>query len=454
MASFTSQSPVCRRLSVLLDCFGSADYIGEPVTIVAHSLQSAAIASTMQKDDEVTIAALLHDLGHALGMEAGFPLGMAGCGIPDHEGIGERFVKQLGFTARIQKLVKNHVTAKRYLCCKNPEYHDQLSEASKTTLKYQGGAMTPEQAAAFENDPDFEAIILMRKVDELAKDPDAHVPSLEEWFPLIDKYSSGYTGGESYTLSCQQQKHYQENGFLIVPNLLQYLGTTTSAVSGWVDEVSSWEKAEKKWLLHWELGAEGSKQLCRVENFADYHSGIGDLCRGPLRGLCTQVFGKEAALFKEKINFKLPGGAGFAAHQDSPAYTCVGLGEDHISVMVAVDTATVDNGCLQVAAGRYVKGQVPLTSDGVVEPAVEAEMDFKPVTCPAGTIMLFSGYIPHRSQTNTSSASRRAMYITYNPLCQGDLHEQYYVAKHSGSQGFSAGHTISFQNDFKGVIVD
>jgi 2-amino-1-hydroxyethylphosphonate dioxygenase (glycine-forming) len=110
MAAFTSHSAVCRRIAVLLECFGKNDYIGEPVSIVAHSLQSAAIASTMTKDEEVCVAALLHDLGHALGMEAGFALGMNGCGIPDHEGIGERFVKMLGFTERVQKLVKNHVT--------------------------------------------------------------------------------------------------------------------------------------------------------------------------------------------------------------------------------------------------------------------------------------------------------------------------------------------------------
>ena len=34
-------------------------------------------------DDEVTVAALLHDIGHVVGMEAGFPLGMNNCGIPE-----------------------------------------------------------------------------------------------------------------------------------------------------------------------------------------------------------------------------------------------------------------------------------------------------------------------------------------------------------------------------------
>lgn len=63
-------------------------------------------------------------------------------------------------------------------------------------------------------------------------------------------------------------------------------------------------------------------------------------------------------LFKEKINFKLPGGGGFLAHQDSVAY--IGLAKQHISAMVAVDAAVEENGCLFVAPGRWSEGQVRL----------------------------------------------------------------------------------------------
>jgi predicted HD phosphohydrolase len=71
-------------------------------------------------------------------MEAGLEMQMDGCGIVDHEGIGADFVRDLGFSARVAKLVRNHVSAKRYLCATNPEYHATLSEASKTTLRFQG----------------------------------------------------------------------------------------------------------------------------------------------------------------------------------------------------------------------------------------------------------------------------------------------------------------------------
>ncbi len=73
MSSFEIPCAVCRRLRALFDSFGEADYIGEPVSIIEHSLQCAALAATYG-DDELVVSALLHDLGHPLGMEAGFEL--------------------------------------------------------------------------------------------------------------------------------------------------------------------------------------------------------------------------------------------------------------------------------------------------------------------------------------------------------------------------------------------
>lgn len=116
----------------------------------------------------------------------------------------------------------------------------------------------------------------------------------------------------------------------------------------------------------------------------------------------------------------------------------VGLATDHISVMVAVDASTEANGCLQVSPGwyvmlsveaifvltlcmcdRYSAGEIPLTKDGVLTSEAESSLQFTPVLANPGDVMLFSGYLPHRSNPNTTNASRRAMFITYNPASQG-----------------------------------
>ena len=80
----------------------------------------------------VIVASLLHDVGHLVGLEAGDSMERMGhCGILDHEVQGGAFLRKLGLSPRVAKLVQCHVMAKRYLCYKDPEYYSKLSDASK-----------------------------------------------------------------------------------------------------------------------------------------------------------------------------------------------------------------------------------------------------------------------------------------------------------------------------------
>ena len=456
-------------MSRILDLYathGQSDYIGEAITIKLHCEQAAALAQAESGDEEVVLAALLHDIGHLAGMEAGFAVGMGGCGIERHEHVGADFLGSLGFSPRIVDLVRAHVSAKRYLVHKNPDY--QLSEASATTLAFQGGPMGAEEAAAYEELPDFGVYLQLRRWDEAAKVPASEivVPDVSAYADMLQRHvypnpnPSHSQAPAGYTLSPAQLEFYRSRQFLHVPGLLRGLQASASAadLSAWVDDVASWPVAPGKWLTHFELGTDGaSRQLCRAENFVDYHAPLSNLCRGlgGLLGLVSALLGQEAVLFKEKINFKLPGGAGFAAHQDTPAY--IGLAKSHVSVLVCVDRFTLENGCLQVAppgdGQAWAEGVVPLTADGIVTPAAEAAMVFLPLECQPGDVVFFSGYLPHRSESNRSSSARRGLFLTYNPLAEGDLHAQYYQAKHAGMQGFTSEHKLSFQNDFLGRIV-
>jgi phosphonate degradation associated HDIG domain protein len=163
----------------LYKTFGEADYIGEPVSQIEHMSQSAQLAIAEGYDDEVVLAAFFHDLGHicVMNREAN---SMDGFGIKRHEEVGADFLREQGFPERIAQLVKNHVQAKRYLTFIDTDYYNQLSEASKQTLKHQGGVMTRKEAELFEKDDLFEVSIRMRRWDELAKEMNVPVIDLEE----------------------------------------------------------------------------------------------------------------------------------------------------------------------------------------------------------------------------------------------------------------------------------
>jgi 2-amino-1-hydroxyethylphosphonate dioxygenase (glycine-forming) len=148
--------------------FGQADYIGEPVSQIEHMSQAAQLAMEAGCDNEVVLAAFFHDIGHICAQSASNET-MDGYGVKSHEKIGADYLRSNGFPERIAKLVENHVQAKRYLTYKFPPYYENLSEASKKTLVFQGGVMSKQEAETFESDPLFESSILLRKWDEEAK---------------------------------------------------------------------------------------------------------------------------------------------------------------------------------------------------------------------------------------------------------------------------------------------
>src|ERR1700733_10418230 len=128
---------------------GGAEYAGEKVSQLEHMAQAAQLAEAQGYDEEVVLAAFLHDIGHIAEAAKG-DNEMDGFGIKDHEELGAAFLQQKGFSKKVVRLVESHVEAKRYLTVKDPAYYGQLSEASKKTLEYQGGPMTEEEAEAFE----------------------------------------------------------------------------------------------------------------------------------------------------------------------------------------------------------------------------------------------------------------------------------------------------------------
>lgn len=145
--------------------YGHSEYAGEKVSQLEHALQTAQMAIKLDSDDETILAAFLHDIGHLLPASDTVPE----LGNINHEKMGAHYLRKHGFSQRLALLVENHVSAKRYLTSKYPEYFDGLSDASRKTLELQGGPMSPDEAILFEQDDLFENYIQMRHWDEQAK---------------------------------------------------------------------------------------------------------------------------------------------------------------------------------------------------------------------------------------------------------------------------------------------
>jgi phosphonate degradation associated HDIG domain protein len=167
----------------LYEALGDQSY-GESITQTDHALQCAALAHDAGASEVMIIAALFHDVGHlALDVqgESEFELSSHD---DDHEERGARILARL-FGPRVAQPVALHVTAKRWRCTREPQYHDQLSKASQATLIAQGGLLSEAECQRFEQHPGFVDAVALRTWDDSGKVEDLHVGTLRDWEPLV-----------------------------------------------------------------------------------------------------------------------------------------------------------------------------------------------------------------------------------------------------------------------------
>jgi ectoine hydroxylase-related dioxygenase (phytanoyl-CoA dioxygenase family) len=231
-------------------------------------------------------------------------------------------------------------------------------------------------------------------------------------------------------LSPVQLQFWDKHHYLVLRQPLA--SSNITAIGEWTDQLAEWPETPGKWMKYFETGETGDQRmLCRVENFIQHHHHFQELIEGESTlSLLNALMGEPAVLFKEKINFKLPGGSGFAPHQDAPAFTSFGH-TFHITMMITIDDATVHNGCLEFSTGVPVYQNLSTETDGTIARSVVQNLPWTPLETQAGDIVFFDSYIPHRSPPNKSECSRRAAYVTYNRASEGSVRDQYFADKRS-----------------------
>ncbi len=225
-----------------------------------------------------------------------------------------------------------------------------------------------------------------------------------------------------------QLESFHRDGFVIVRGLLA--PEEARLIAGWVDELAAFAEVPGKSMFYYEASVLDADErvLSRIEYFADFHERLGRLMSGPeLLGRSAELFGVDAVLFKEKVNFKLPGGQGFEPHQDAQA-GWRDYGDLHITAMIAVDRASEGNGCLEIAAGHHKRGLI----GELWKPMTDAQLggiDFVKLPTEPGDAVFFDSFAPHRSAPNRSDQRRRILYITYAKAADGDHRERYFADK-------------------------
>lgn len=160
-------------------------------------------------------------------------------------------------------------------------------------------------------------------------------------------------------------------------------------------------------------------RVCWCGAFAPYLLEIGRDQR--LLNIVREILGSDSCdHLINQAHFKLPNdGVDFPWHQDSQ-YRRYGteLWNDRngrgsfVQIYIAVDPATIENGCLYVFPESHTKGHLGLDTRTLTEIGYAAESAV-PVLLEAGDIVIFGPYLIHGSSANTSSGPRRALINGY-----------------------------------------
>lgn len=175
---------VTQKIATIFNENGTKAYGEEPVNQLQHALQGASLAEEEGADEELIVAALLHDIGHIM-FEEDIPHSLDEDLHDHHEEKAYSWILE-HFGTRIADPVRLHVAAKRYLCTEDPEYLNKLSPTSKKSFFDQGGAMNRSELNEFEAEPHFKEAVRLRTWDDTAKDPDKITQELEYFLPMIE----------------------------------------------------------------------------------------------------------------------------------------------------------------------------------------------------------------------------------------------------------------------------
>ncbi len=180
----SENSEVICTLRDMIAAKGGELYGGEAVTQEQHALQCAQLAEDEGAPDHLIAAALLHDIGHL--MEHDFEDALERGEDRFHENLGNRFLGAW-FGPEVTEPVRLHVAAKRYLCATDPDYFDTLSPASVQSLRIQGGTMSAEEIAEFEENPGYEDAVRLRHWDDTGKDPEMKTAGIDHFLEVVGR---------------------------------------------------------------------------------------------------------------------------------------------------------------------------------------------------------------------------------------------------------------------------
>ena len=212
-------------------------------------------------------------------------------------------------------------------------------------------------------------------------------------------------------LSTDQLGSFEENGFLVINNILNNEGLEQmreECMQAWNAEKESFDPS-KTWLQN-SLLVNIHHQSATVRSY---------YFEGPLVDIASQVIGPNIKGATSQLTFKMKGNTKpFGWHQDN------GYGElepyNALTTLTALDDTDRGNGCLWLIPGSHKNGQVRVQQTeeqkkNKSEIVVKADDSLAvPMEMKAGDALIFNCWMLHKSDGNHSNdRDRRILFLRY-----------------------------------------
>ena len=253
----------------------------------------------------------------------------------------------------------------------------------------------------------------------------------------------------------EQKAFYDDQGYLVFPELLSSgeLAELRSALAEVLQEAEGLTESNEKFSIT--QGQDGNHYVRRIFSPIAHHKTFHDLVFNPkILDIVENLIGPDIQLHHTKLNLKPPTTreARFEWHQDYPFFPHTNY--DLLAVLIHLDDATEENGCLKVIPGSHKLGPQMhvFAKDGAFSSQLEDksvvadESKYLNQVCPAGGVEMHHCNMLHSSTANRGDRPRSVLIFQYRAADNAQL---------GGSSGaFGAGMIVRGENPYRARLLD
>lgn len=226
-------------------------------------------------------------------------------------------------------------------------------------------------------------------------------------------------------LTPEQFERFQHDGFLVIEDFLtpEEVEQTRAGITRVSEQVANLEQDTPGFNFERQNGASAFEDVAirkgvlrKIQGAVFHVKEVADVFTSNKMLDCMEDFmGPEVYYHSSKVMFKPPGGVAKPWHQDAAYWR--EYASNQITVWIAIDDATQENGCVWAVPGSHKLGLIPhVKKELQVE---DSQIDLKqavPVPVPAGGLLIFHSLVLHMSEKNESDKTRWAIICDYDCL--------------------------------------